>query len=303
MNPFGTKEFLEFGKPKDLEIVDQGIFTTYEDDFLPYYIVKIKENNYIITPICLSGPSHFSIVKNLQKIKKVFHKYELFGGYIQTREIINYQPKFFDSGDFVYYLNYRTNYRVLIQQSLELQKDNFNRTTKRYCNYILKNYSLDDFQFERIDYKNNIGLSFFHKYYNITANEKYFKEKYRFELKNWKNLLLSEYFNLYNVYYNGEFVSGTMITNLIDGFDYTFVTHNKKFKHSARINIIILFNYLKNIIKDTYIDLGGGVSEGDSLTSFKKGVGGKPINFKNVKFCFKINDKKDYSFMEGNWPL
>ena len=103
---------------------------------------------------------------------------------------------------------------------------------------------------------------------------------------------------------SNEILGGTIICEIIDGFDYTFMAYKKNVIDTSRGIIILLRDFLRKSKPNGYLDLGGGIQESDALASFKKSMGGQPMKCKRYRFIFndQINKESDWSFLMNKWP-
>ena len=303
MNPFANKDFLNFCRDSYDNVIDYGITKSYEGEDFPYLIKSVNNLNFFITPICFCGPKYFNSKENISFINYNFNKFSLRGGFIQTRNIINKNINVERHNGFSFLEDYRINYRLYIEKNLNLLKNKMNSTSRRYINKIIKNHDLNEFILKRVNYNDTDGIAYFLKYYNHNAKTRNYSKLYRFTFNQWRNLIKNEVFQLYTVIYKNIFISGTIIVNIDDGLGYTFVANNKTFTESSRINILKLYEYCSKF-NLKYVDLGGGIKEGDSLAFFKESLGSEKNFFKRIKFVYTNDDEKelDLSFLKANWP-
>ena len=146
--------------------------------------------------------------------------------------------------------------------------EKMHKSSRRYAKKILDDS--DKFTLKKVAHDDIYSIELFSKMYHDTSLRLEFSEKYKFEFTNWVLLLSSKVSELYLLYYENKLVSGTVINPVIDGFDYTFVTHDLEFKNSGRANVLFLAKYLYQNSEGKFMDLGGGVTDGDSLSRFKK---------------------------------
>ena len=87
------------------------------------------------------------------------------------------------------------------------------------------------------------------------------------------------------------------------------MAHDPNFVDAPRLLIYYLRNYLHSKYGFGFLDLGGGISEGDSLSSFKSRLGSEKISFERIRFMSKnfmvknhLDSLKVKSYLQNKWP-
>ena len=97
------------------------------------------------------------------------------------------------------------------------------------------------------------------------------------------------------------------VDDVNDGFDYTFMAYRPDLPGVSRANILFLYKYLSEN-NEGYLDLGGGISEGDALARFKLGMGGIETKFNRMRFIskacsvFSELDIELENLLQERWP-
>ena len=268
-----------------------------------FYIKCKGSSNFLITPICFSGPLRFSENQELKSLFDHYKNYNIKGGFIQTREPINQESLLGHVENYYFFKDYRINYRLPIYDNYQDWLLNMGRSAKRYSKIIIK--QLSRYRLEEVETFDSKKIKEFSELYAETSNRLRFEKPYRFNYNSWNNLLKSKSQKLYLLYEKNQVIAGTVITQTdeIDCIDYTFVTHDMSIKNIGRINLIKIVEYFRNE-NIRYLDLGGGISDSDNLSRFKKEMGGIPINFKRIRFACNENDKnyENFNFLKERWP-
>ncbi len=302
MSGFSTEEFLNFSTIKIDNILHTAVSKTAFGEEYPVLVVNKNDRNFLITPICLSGPSSFDERTDFKILLDQFEKFNICGGFLQTRHSIEESEEFGRVENVEFFKDYRTNFRFNFDEvNVLLQK--MHKSSKRYSKKILadaENYTLKKIAHDDLD-----SIELFSKMYHNTSVRLEFSESYKFELQSWISLLSSKISELYLLYYKDRLVSGTVINPVKGGFDYTFVTHDLEFKNSGRANVLFLAKYLNQNSEGKYMDLGGGMIEGDSLSRFKKELGCTSEFFKRIRFVVPKNyggKNFETNLLKGYWP-
>ena len=111
MSGFSTKEFLNFSTLKLENILHKTISKTANGEEYPVLVVNIRDRNFLMTTICLSGPSSFDEKTDFEILLEQFKDYNICGGFIQTRHSAGQSKEFGINGDIKFYKDYRINFR------------------------------------------------------------------------------------------------------------------------------------------------------------------------------------------------
>ena len=140
--------------------------------------------------------------------------------------------------------------------------------------------------------------------YSDNARKNGYSPSYLFSNDSWYTLLKSPEFNLFLLKYKGEIVSGAVITSIDNAFDYTFMAYSPIIKDISRANLYFIYEVLND--KARYLDLGGGITENDSLSKFKVSMGGNPTSFKRYRFIFNTKEllfeNHHFKYLMERWP-
>lgn len=311
LHSFTSDEFLTFAKDRNESVINQGILELDNERAFPYFIV-FRTNpmfpdgaNFIITPICFSGPE---VLKNddLEKIRHAFADYELAGGFLQSREVDSDKALFKENPLWFCYSDSRTNFRIPLgladeDLTVRMKRDSRTRTRK-----LIKQNS--HYKLIKAGSNKNDEIREFAEMYDQIADRTNFPAHYRFSERKWCELLENPEWNLYLLEYNDQLISGSIIANLGEGFDYTFMGYRPEYMDASRANVYFLYRYLSEKKPKGYIDLGGGILESDSLESFKSGMGADRTSFKRLRFIFKsglkgyVDETDIFTALTTRWP-
>ncbi|MBI87321.1 MAG: hypothetical protein CMG63_04490 [Candidatus Marinimicrobia bacterium] len=301
---FKTKEFLEFAT-NSLHYIDRGFIKAGNHNF-PYIIIN-KENsingqhsNFLITPICFSGPIGFNLEELHIQINRTLKHYELMGGFIQTCFELNENNsfKYYQWGSA--YIDFRTCYKIRLGNSLEDYIGKVKNDSKKRLKNILnekKKYFLAEASSDK-------DIKIFAEMYSRNAKESKFSPQYCFTLPCWIELLKNNLFKLYLLHYKGKVVSGTIITKINSGFDYTFMAYDREKSDVSRANLLYIARYLNDSGK--FLSLGGGIFEDDSLSKFKLSMGGEPYRYARYRFQIGLDNESNKHIikkkLKSRWP-
>ena len=310
MNAFATINFLDFASNSCRFKRSSGIFTLATSSTVfnfPYYITsskKFSSDDFLITPICISGPQLDSatILRNLDNADL-----NISGGFIQTRFGCFDCSNFITSDKFVAFRDSRSNYRL----DLCLTDFEYIHTMKRDARQRIRKL-LKQFHGEL---KLNVGntaleIEAFSLLYDETANRINFSSSYRFGQKDWKHLLASSEWQLYELQFKSKIIAACIVSSIENkGYDFTFMAHDDSFKDAPRLLIYYLRSYLRSICAEGFLDLGGGISENDSLAKFKSRLGSKKIPFERIRFMSKdfiernrLDSTLINYYLQNAWP-
>ena len=300
---FATEEFLNFAVASSEPPLSADIFSVSDECALPIYEVERTWNQmqakFLITPICLSGPQNICFDQLFSEVSSV--KPWIKGGFIQTRCASFPTESFNLYGEYYAYFDSRVNFKL----SLDLDQESYISSLHRYSKYAIKKalsqgaeFSLSRFLGERSE------LEDFTEIYEQTALRVGFDKKYRFSLNQWQRLLESDRWTLYLLRYRSEVVAGAVISTLESGYDYTFAASEPSIKDSSRILLYCVREELARNSGGT-LDIGGGITEEDSLSAFKRNMGGVPVNFVRCRFGKKdlFSSHEDaFERLSNRWP-
>ena len=300
---FSTAEFLDFATASAEPGLSSRLFAVSDECVFPCYEIEREpakdESRFLITPICLSGPQNmcfhqlFSSVASLTPWIK--------GGFIQTRCTSFPDANFKLYGDYYAYFDARINFRL----SLDLDNDSYVSSLHRYSKYAIRkalaqrdSFSLSRFSGESSELEN------FARIYEQTALRVGFDNKYRFRLGQWQRLLESASWTLYLLKYQSEVIAGAVISGLESGYDYTFAASEPSVKDSSRV---LLYSVREELARNSNgtLDIGGGITDDDSLSAFKRNMGGVPVNFVRCRFGHRelFDSQADaFEHLSNRWP-
>lgn len=300
---FSTRNFLEFST-NNLQYVERGVISLGGKNDLPFIIIQktnslFNKENFIITPICFSGPNNFDISEFYEIVHEQLKSFKIRGGFIQTRDTLvpeSYEI-IFKWG--VVFIDSRANYRFYLNDendiTMKMKRDSRLRVRK-----LLRNKN----EFSLIKADSEYEINAFAKLYSDNARDNRYSKFYSFAIDSWRRLLKSDDFNLFLLRYKGKIVSGAIITTIDNAYDYTFMAYSNIINDISRANLYFIYKMLKD--KGTHLDLGGGISENDSLAQFKLSMGGHPIYFNRYRFIFnsdnEIFNKDHIKYLMNVWP-
>lgn len=309
---FATEEFLRFSSAHVQGVIGTGILEIEGLEPFPYQVTRksnalvTKDQNFLISPICFSGASNFNVFADIDRIISVLSSERLAGGFIQTRTPVGDQPlnKFSETMHCYVSLDTRTNYRLTLglddEQLLAAMKaDSRSRSRK-----LLK--SASSYEMLEIDSSNSSSVQEFSVFYREAATRLGFSPAYQFSATDFENLLLSDLWTLYQLFFDGELIAGSVVCKVKDGYDYTFMAAAPGIQDAGRANLLFLYKHLSQTEKG-FLDLGGGIEEGDSLSRFKLGFGALPYDFLRCKFISKsslgsFSKGRVIHALSGYWP-
>lgn len=308
---FATPEFLQFARVHATTVIDAGILELASTGPFPYLIVT-RENqafpdgaNFIISPICLSGAANFDIEKTFSAIHIALPEHQLAGGFLQTRDTNCESNRFYQSDNWHIYIDSKTNYRMPLGLTDEELLVTMKRDSRSRSRKLLRQAS--EYQTIKVEKGDKSAINVFSTMYNDTAERVNFSEPYRFTQEQFSTLLSSDKWSLYLLKASGTIASGAIVADVNGGFDYTFMAYWPELLDVSRANILFLYKYLSED-NQGYLDLGGGISEGDALARFKLGIGGIETRFNRMRFiskgysAFSEFDAELEKLLQGRWP-
>ena len=281
MNPFNTPGFSQFTSQQSnllsIQLSSGESFPAIclRDEDHPL----LGSSSLIYTPICMSGPFKIEPGGDFDEIEKQINK--LSAGFIQTRQLINepFYAGFQQEKDWFYHQDVRTNYVV----PFGLDEDTFLQSMKRDSRARVKKLlsERDSFELKKTSEKQDV--EFFSNLYENNANRLKFSPAYRFNTKNWTSLLNEDMWNLYILYYQGKAVAGCVTADYEDGIDYTFMAYQVSKMDFSRAMILYLYLHLSEHCMGDF-SMGGGITEGDALATFKLSMGAVAQPLLRLKF-------------------
>lgn len=308
---FASEEFLYFSRGSwPASVVAEGVTSGAEYSEMPYLVMTKKNalfpdnaHPFLVTPICLSGPQHFNVAHALTELMESFGSRSIVGGFIQTRDLMPVSERTIDIGRFLVCVDSRTNYRLELEADIDLWLNMMKRDSRYRCRGILDRRS--EF-FAYISPKSDSEkVRWFAGLYASMASRLKFAESYCFSVDQWEVLFSSSLWDLVILEYQGRPVAGAAIAKLDGGYDYTFMAVEPSEQDLARAMILFCFELLRDS-EGQFLDLGGGISEDDSLARFKRSMGGQAVLFKRLKFLdsSKVVATGDEcrTALEKRWP-
>lgn len=286
-NGFACRAFLKFAVTNVEGLVDTGIFTQTNGESYPYLIVR-RDNelfdtarNFLISPICLTGVTKFEWEIVCRLIHEDLARYNIAGGFLQTRDtsVIEQHESIQKRG--AYFVDKRTNFRLQTGIGVEAYINSMKRDSRQRVRKLLK--EKDKFTLRKA--KTETDFNLFSEMYLSNAKKFDFDSFYRFDKEDWKHLYKNDGFYLWLLSYEKKIVAGTILTNTLDGLDYTFFAYDSNIKDISRANVFFLYQQHSN--QQNYLNLGGGIKENDTLARFKESMGGRAVGFKRYRFLIK----------------
>ncbi len=307
INSYNTKEFLEFSKYSNQNVIKKYLFK-YEEDGnseFPIHLIKkesisFKRNIFAIaTPILFCGPARPDF------LKKVLNNLDegISSGFIQSRVEKSDLETNGDNQFYYYVIQERNNYRL----DLENDSKGYFETLKRDSKQRYKQIYKMNHKYNLIENSNcNKSIELFAELYTYNSMVNNFPKTYIFNNESWIKLLSSDSWKLYSLFYENKLVAACVLAQVDNSYDYSFMAFNTDHKDASRALIFFLRNHFNEIGASKYLYLGGGISETDSLADFKKSVGGKAVPFTRIKFMnkkiFNIEWEVAEKLLKGRWP-
>jgi len=284
---FATQEFIVFSK----QVMDKNaasIITNTLDRKSPYpYFILNRKNvlfpdgaPFIVSPICMSGSNHI-------RFSEEFEHGELAGtgitgGFLQTRDTDQNESGLLSTSHYHYYVDTRTNYRLTLGLDDNELLKSMKRDSRARVRKVLA--AKEYFELKKAESSDSTLIAKFAKLYTETAKRANFSALYTFREETWHTLLSNPLWNLFILEYKGDIVAGAVVSTQGEGYDYTFMAYQPCDVDVSRAIIIFIYKYLSNE-GHNFLDLGGGISEGDNLARFKSGLGANETHFKRVRFA------------------
>lgn len=257
---------------------------------------------YAVTPICLSGPSQFEAETELSKLAGCPEN--IAAGFIQTRVPTLNENKqgHFDGG--LYIKDVRTTYQLPLISCQQTRLAAMKKDSKGHIKKLLKLSGQVTFRLANCD----SDIREFAAIYQRQAQQHKYVSQYQFTLEQWTQLLSNPQWQLYCLEHNDQLVAGCVVAQVDNGFDYTFMAHKKGSMDYSRALIWCLTEYLAQN-HSGFLNLGGGITEGDSLARYKLSMGAIAVYFARYKFVVtgqlvaNHSDDELYQLMNGRWPV
>ena len=307
INSYNTKEFLEFSKNSNKNVISKYLFTYNKKrnyQFPIHLIYKdsniLKKNIYAIaTPILFCGPTRSDFIH--QVLNNLDGR--ISSGFIQSRvEESDLVPNE-ENKHFFYVIEKRNNFRINIKKDSQSYMKTLKKDSKQRYKKIYK----ENHKYKLIETSEcNTSVELFAELYNENSVINEFPKSYVFNKEMWKKLFISDLWKLYSLYYENKLIAACVLSQVENSYDYSFMAYNKDHKDASRALIFLLRDHLNSKGDIKYLYLGGGISETDSLANFKKSVGGEAIPFSRIKFLnkkiFNIECEIAKKLLKGRWP-
>ena len=296
LNGFIEEHFLNLFKKKIHSSQKEKIFYDNKNSFP--YILAGKDKNIFLSFPCLSGPKLDN--KNFEeKFTEFLKKEKIEQGYFLV--CFNAQHLFEKNLSFEFK---KKKIKIFSLNLKDIKLQNFRRDTR----YAL-NKSIRKFKIKFSLTKNNKNIHNFLFHYGEISNQGKFSQLYRFKKEEIIKLLKSKLWKLSSLYILNEgkkVYLGGCILCLDKNFNYvdqTFLSYNKQIENSSRRTIYETANFFKKYF--SRYNLGGGITEDDSLSKFKLGFSPEISLFTKIFFCKKnshlIEKFKNFEF-DKKWP-
>jgi hypothetical protein len=228
---------------------------------IPLEKKKIQNGNDfdLITPINFQRTIGSNLKNKFDSIIKLLKETGAVCLYIQTKDNIN-----FEGSDLINFEKHRTNYYI----NLKLSEDELMKLMKRDARQRLKKIN------KNIKYEISTPHTSdeFIKHYTRISEVNNFTQKYRFTSEQLIGFSKITNINYIELKSEGDFIAGGLFGVNDDEVDYLYGANNPKFVDSIRLLIWNSVKYFKGKgCKKLF--LGGGISEGDSLSYFKSRIG------------------------------
>lgn len=302
---FATAAFLAFARQREPSpVLHAGVLDAGGETAFPYLIARRRNElwpegaNFLISPICLSGPSRLDLDAVLDRISSELGGFDVVGGFLQTRDNEFAARGHCQTRDFDAFIDERTNYRLPPGLDGERWLAAMKRDSRGRARKWLRRG--DAVSIVRIDHGDDSRVEAFEAMYDKTARTSNFADAYRFASGAFAGLLADRRWVLHLLYVDGDLAAGSIVGEVPGGHDYTFMAHGDE-PDVSRANVIFLY---RDIARSAgFLDLGGGIREGDSLARFKAGLGGIPTPFARVRFVTRDRPREAASsVLEDRWP-
>lgn len=301
---FATQEFLEFSSKNFPAYTSRGILSNQLGSAgTPYFITSLnrlgRERCFFVTPICLSGSDSFQLPKVLEC--NLFLEQSIAGGFIQSRDTSSFPAGVISVGSYLALCESRTNFRI----PLSLDDDTYLKMLHRDSRHRVRQVIRDTESYQLVlSAKRQEDINLFSDLYNATAVNSGFSSSYQFRAADWEFLFRSPLWSLYLLYFRGRVCAGGATSRVSTGFDLSFLAHTGDHPNASRAFIYLLRKELYSA-NELFLDIGGGIDEGDSLARFKLSMGFMPVSFMRVKFIKKglIKFPVDaHQLLSSRWP-
>jgi len=307
---FATAEFLKFSAPVMSPFAAQGLAGDHQGKRrFPYYRVKRGNDffpdmsHFLLSPICFSGCGRFNFEQEFSRGELT--GMDIAGGFLQSRDAQEQAQGFHAGREFFYYLDGRSNYRLEPGLSRQELLKNMKRDSRARVRKIFN--MADDFELVKAGEDLMQGIRVFSSLYNDTAQRVNFGAQYLFTLEQWQTLFSSPLWSLFLLKYRGEIVAGAAVAEVEGGYDYTFMGYKACELDVSRALILFIYQYLQSH-HSGFLDLGGGIAEGDSLARFKLGLGARLVQFNRARFVRRsaldrgLSEQAVRQALTGRWP-
>ena len=321
---FATKEFMDFAHG-----ANSYSFIT-ENSCFPVKItsstINLPGNKSIsfpavTTPICFSGPDQtFFKQQNASTSDLILDLPECINnscnsdaGFVQTRipidSFISF-PSIFKRNGFDICLDTRSayllNYGCDVATLLSLMR----KDSKQRCTRILK--SSESYEFiASADMDEHCKIRYVQRLshiYKRIGTQKNFSADYLFTYDDWLRLFSSSLWTFHVLRdCTTDALSFAVIGETAFGHEYAFAVAEPSKMDLSRAMILFSYLYLsaRNNPKFGGLNLGGGITQDDSLASFKSSMGAKRINLARIKFSkYYIGEcLGSLNHLHNFWPI
>lgn len=323
-NCFSTPEFMRFvHKANSYSFIKQS-------SSFPVELVtsSIRSPNRLsisfpsaITPICFSGPDCTFFPKEgastLDSILNIptciDNNCTNDAGFVQTRMPLdsnqNY-PLIFERNDFNVLIDSRSAYFLNYADPLDNLLDSMRKDSKQRSTRILR--SRDSYEFipscALDESSRNKYIKDLSRVYNQLSTLKKFSAQYQFSHNDWFALFSSSLWSFHVLIYKSTGArSFAVIGETLIGHEYAFAMSEPSKADLSRAMILFSYLYLSqhNNKKLSYLNLGGGIHEDDSLADFKQSMGATRMNLARIKYSkpYITEYLGSLDHLHNYWPL
>ena len=305
---FSSDAFLKFSKPASDPTCSSGYLDLlHNHERVPYHSISkysetlSKSGLFLLSPICLSGSQNMDFEAEIEQGSIADSHFD--GGFLQSRTESKKGARFISSDKWLANIDYRTNYRLPLDQTLDELLKSMKRDSRSRVRKTLS--KIDNFSLSSAASDNN-AIKAFSDLYAITATRLNFAPAYQFSFAQWQALLADDCWRLYMLSLDDRVIGGSVVCELDEGFDYTFTAYDPDYPEAARAIIVMLFLLLGSETP-SFLELGGGIAEGDALASFKESMGGVPVAFERMRFVNAAssrggNSERAEIYLSKRWP-
>lgn len=288
------KEYLDF-----LDCSKSTIFLNIHNEKTSFaFFKRILKNGFfdVYTPIHFQKKINIDFTENdLDEISQIWKKAGCISVYMQSK---NKLPKI--NGETINIDHFRTNYYFDLNQS------EFISMMAKDARYRLRKIMKSEYN---LVFDNSLLPEFSENYSRISCSRK-FSKKYQYNIGQFAKLLNNNNIDFISIIdKSGKYMSGGLFAKSDDEIDYLYGSDSVDFNDSIRLLIYsaVLYYKQKNY---TRLYLGGGVTENDSLATFKSRMGTisqkcsaiKLISDKELATNLMRLKKEDINWFRGFFP-